>query len=131
MQVEGYSGIFTQEKLDAIFPKDRADNFFDALYGDMSEGAYDIGLVFRDATEDRIEFEFHLRQRPGKCLACNLTYGLPEVFTRHPIINIKGLVKEIDQLLNGQATCSDWQIGATREVSAELHILPISILLDA
>ncbi len=129
MQNDEFGRIFTQEKLEAIFPKDRANNFFDALYGDMSEGAYDIGLVFSNATKDQLEFEFHLTQRPGKCLACNLTYGLPEVFTRHPIININGLVKEIEQLLNGQATCSDWQIGATREVSAELHIIPIRIML--
>ena len=121
---------FTQEKLDELFPRDRADQFFDALFGDVSEGAYDIELKFSSAAEDRIDFEFLLKQRPGKCLACNLTYGLPDVFARHPVINVKGLVEKIDALLDGEAVCKKWHIGRTREISSELHAVPLNIILE-
>ncbi|MBF0111898.1 MAG: pancreas/duodenum homeobox protein 1 [Desulfamplus sp.] len=120
------SDIFTREKLDEIFPPDRANNFFEALYGEASEGAYDISLEFIGVKEDKILFEFHLKQRPGKCLACNLTYGLPTVFERHPIINIKGIAKRIENLLNEKFSCTGWQIGTTREKSRQLHVLPIA-----
>ena len=130
MGVESVGDIFTRDKLSALFPENRADQFFDALYGDAAEGAYDITLAFKAQGQGRLEFEFHLHQRAGKCLACNLTYGLPKVFSRHPIINVDQLVQKIDTLLNGQARCKTWEIGATREVSRELHIIPLVILLD-
>ncbi len=109
-----------------LFPKDRADSFFEAIFGDASEGSYDISLEFKTQTRDRLEFEFHLKQRPGKCLACNLTYGLPTVFSRHPVINVKGLVQEILCLLDG-ASGSKWQLGSTREISRNLHIIPLTV----
>ena len=37
----------TRESLDQLFPPDRSDRFFEALYGDISEGAYDIVLEFK------------------------------------------------------------------------------------
>ena len=116
--------------MESLFPEDRADRFFDALYGDAAEGTYDIGLEFREQRRNRLLFELQLRQRPNKCLSCNLTYGLPEVFSRHPIINIKRLVQEIEQLLIGRATCIAWQLGRTREISRELHVIPLTISLD-
>ena len=127
MKEKAFERLFTQDALRELFPHERADLFFEGLYGDSSEGAYDINLVFKGQDRDTLEFEFQLEQRPGKCLACNLTYGLPEVFSRHPIINIKGLVREIDQMSDGQWSCTDWRLGITREVSRELHILPLII----
>ena len=124
-----FENVFTRHVLDNLFPEDRADRFFDALYGDVSEGTYDIGLEFKEHRQGRLVFEIHLKQRHGKCLSCNLTYGLPEVFSRHPIINIKGLVREIGNLLNSRATCTDWHLGSTREVSGELHVIPLIISL--
>lgn len=124
-----YSEIFTRDALETMFPKNRSNDFFDALYGDPTEGAYDIGLKFKGQGQDRLHFEFHLKERPGKCLACNVTYGLPQVFSRHPIINVKGVVQEIDKLLDGQAKCGDWQLGRTREVSRKLHVVPLTINL--
>jgi len=124
-----FEHLFTQGALSALFPRDRADLFFEGLYGDPSEGAYDINLVFKGQDRDKLQFEFRLEQRPEKCLACNLTYGLPEVFSRHPIINIKGLIREIDQMLGSQWRCVDWRLGLTREVSRELHILPLIITI--
>ncbi len=122
--------IFSQETLKKMFPADRADRFFDALFGDPTEGAFDIHLEFKSYNENRLEFEFHLKQRPDKCLACHLTHGLPQVFSRHPMINIKGLVQEIDRLLDGKAKCREWMLGVTRKRSRELHLLPLTVFLD-
>ena len=119
--------IFSTENLNGLFPKDRSDHFFDALYGDASDGAYDISLKFKNADEKRLQFEFQLEQRPGKCLACNLTYGLPEVFSRHPVINIAELVKGIMRLLSKHTDPVQWKIGATREISEKLHVIPLNI----
>lgn len=130
MTKETFEDIFTQDILKKIFPEDRSDNFFDALYGDPTEGAYDITLEFRGHRSDKLHFEFHLKERPGKCLACNLTYGLPDVFGRHPIINVKGVVQGIGQMLDGRSNCTDWQLGRTREISRELHIVPLIITLE-
>ena len=101
MEGKEFSSIFSDQVLRNIFPEARADQFFEALYGDIQEGAYTIGLKFKeyDSTRRILLFELELKERPGKCLVCNLTYGLPEVFSRHPIINIRGLVKELEQLL--------------------------------
>lgn len=123
------ANIFTREVLDEIFPSNRADNFFEALYGDASEGAYDISLEFKGVEKNKLLFEFQLKQRAGKCLACNLTYGLPTVFERHPIINLKGLAKNIENILNGEFSCASWQVGTTQEKSRKLHVLPISFTM--
>lgn len=120
-----FKDLFNQKNLDALFPKDRSDQFFDALYGDADEGAYDIRLGFKGAEDKALKFDIELHQRPGKCLACNLTYGLPEVFSRHPIVDIKGLVARIDDLLVDQAQIKGWRLGNTREISRELHVVPL------
>lgn len=125
-----YNTLFSQQNLDTLFPHERSDQFFDALYGDAAEGAYDIRLGFKGAGDNQLQFEIELHQRPGKCLACNLTYGLPEVFSRHPIVDIKGLVTRIDDLLLDQAQCKEWQLGATREISRKLHVVPLTIQLQ-
>ena len=90
--MDTYTEIFTDDVLRELFPAQRADDFFEALFGDASEGAYDISLVFTGCNEqsNTLHFNLDLHERPGCCLACNLTYGLPEVFSRHPVINISG-----------------------------------------
>jgi hypothetical protein len=122
---------FTQDVLDKIFPPHRADQFFEALFGDAEEGAYDISLVYRGKSEDQIGFEFQLKQRAGKCLACNLTYGLPEVFKRHRILNIASVVEQIDSMMKNGKRCGDWKLGQTRQETRTLHVIPLTInLLD-
>jgi hypothetical protein len=127
-----YHLIFTKEALTRIFPPTRADEFFDALFGDAAEGAFDIELVYRDynSTGKRLTFELHLHERPGKCLACNLTYGLPEVFSRHPLLNIKGIADQVVQLLGKDAACKEWKLGTTQSRSKQLHVIPLSIDLE-
>jgi hypothetical protein len=121
--------LLTDKELARVFPHNRADLFFEALYGDSSEGAYDIRLVFIKQTGNSLLFEFHLTQRQGKCLACNLTYGLPQVFSRHPVIDVKGVVKKIGQLMDGQGKIVEWKLGSTREISRTLHVIPLTVLL--
>jgi hypothetical protein len=122
--------VFTPDVLKKLFPDHLTDMFFDALYGDAREGVYDIRLEFKGHRENSLEFELKLSQRAGKCLNCHLTYGLPNVFSRHPIINISGLVQNINKLIDEFAKCADWQLGSTREVSTELHVIPLIIFLD-
>jgi len=120
--------MFNQEALTALFPSTRSNDFFEALFGDASEGAYDIALNFAGAPDSHTyHFELHLKQRPGCCLACNLTYGLPEVFSRHPVINIKGLVAAIAGKLGIDAEKITWQLKATKSISKELHIIPLQL----
>jgi len=127
--MDSVQDLFTPETLQALFPPERAHAFFDALFGDAEEGAYDIHLVFQGQAEDTLTLALELHERPGKCLACNLTYGLPGVFSRHPVINLKGLVAEIDTLLGDHATCTGWKLGATRIVAKKLHVIPLMISL--
>ena len=122
--------IFTPETMERLFPKERSNEFFDALFGDAEEGAYDIQLAYHSAAEDELRFEFQLTQRPEKCLACNLTYGLPQVFARHPIINVDAVVQNIQKEIDSQARCAGWRLGSTREVSRELHVIPLVISLS-
>ena len=122
--------LFSQDKLDAIFPKERSNQFFDALFGDADEGAYDIRLTFNSVEAKRLRFDLELHQRPGRCLACNLTYGLPTVFERHPVINIAGVVEQIGHLMDGQGNCSGWQLERSREVTHRLHVVPLLIDIE-
>jgi hypothetical protein len=119
--------VFTREVLDALFPPERTEAFFEALFGGAEEGAYDIRLVFRGKAEpDTLRFAFELRQRPGKCLACNLTYGLPRVFERHPIINAGGIAEGAGRIAGWEDTPS-FRLERTEEISPELHLIPLTV----
>ena len=129
MATDTFKSIFTSETLQKLFPRERANEFFDALFGDASEGSYDIELAYRGSEKDILIMELLLHERPGRCLACNLTHGLPQVFSRHPIINVEGLVKEIDELLGASVTCTGWSLGYTEQGGRSLHIIPVKITL--
>lgn len=129
MKTETIDALFTPEYLQQLFPPERTNDFFEALFGDANEGAYDISLVYRGSSDNEILLELQLKERPGHCLACNLTQGLPSVFTRHPIINVNGIVEEISSKLNGVAQCREWSLGYTQQKSSGLHAIPLSIHL--
>jgi len=130
MIIENIDQLFAETALKQLFPAERTDAFFEALYGDAAEGAYDIAFSFQGLKKKALEFRFDLHRRPGKCLACNLTYGLPQVFSRHPLIDIAGLVRGIENRLAGKATCSRWKLGETKEISGDLHVVPLTIFLE-
>ena len=120
--------LFTQDYLDSLLPSETSDQFFEALYGDREDGAYDIRLEFISANDKRIILAFNLVKRPGKCLVCSLTYGLPNVFSRHPLINIKGMVKKIEE--ESGIRVKSWRMGDTQEQSTALHIIPFFLNLE-
>jgi len=126
---DGIENHFPEEILKELFPATRTDQFFDALYGDSAEGAYNIRLRYEGRRGDKLEFFFDLSRRPGKCLACNLTYGLPQVFDRHPVIDVAGLVDKIGRILEGKFRIRHWELGATREVTRDLHVVPLTVFL--
>lgn len=120
--------IYTAEWCRAVFPPERTEEFFEALFGDPDDGAYNIELVFVGREGDRLEFNFYLQQRGDKCLACNLTHGLPKVFERHPIINGAGLAQAAASAA-GRAL-GEWKCGPTREDSKALHRVPFYVWLE-
>lgn len=124
-----HNEIFTEQWLNKTFAPQRTEDFFEALFGGEEEGAYDIQLAFVKADDSTLEFALNLIQRPGKCLACNLTYGLPQVFARHPIINIKGIVNDIVTAIAKDPSTAKWELKNTQEVSKKMHLIPLIITL--
>lgn len=118
---------FTPSVLDEIFPPSLTDKFFEALFGDAEDGAYDIRLRFEEQAGSELRFAFHLLQRPGKCLACNLTYGLPQVFSRHPLLAVGRLAQTLCERI--ERAPASWNLGSTRELSRGLHLIPFTITL--
>ena len=130
MQSTEMKEIFTDQALDTLFPESRTNDFFEALFGEAEEGSYTIRLRFENVKEKTLTFLLELHQRPGKCLACNLTTGLPHVFTRHPIIDAKGTAQALCDMLPDPAACETWEIGPTRQYSSALHAIPLTITLS-
>lgn len=117
--------IFTPAYLDEVFPPSKTDAFFEALFGDAEDGAYDIRLRFENQIPGELRFAFHLMQRPGMCLVCNLTYGLPQVFSRHPLLAVGKLAHTLCAQV--QAAPASWELTSTREISRSLHVIPFII----
>lgn len=130
MKHEAIDALFTPEYLQKLFPQSRTNEFFDALLGDADEGAYDISLAYRGCNDKAIHLEVVLKERPGHCLACNLTQGLPTVFSRHPVINLQGVVDTVDGDLDDSLNCTDWTLGYTQQKSSGLHAIPLQISFE-
>jgi len=130
MNSSAIDALFTPETLQQLFPIERSNDFFDALFGDADEGAYDIELVYTGTNGKQLNLELHLHERPGRCLVCSLTQGLPQVFARHPIINVAGMVETIDKMLAGQARCREWSLGRTEQRRKDMHLIPLTIQLE-
>ena len=126
---QNISQKFSQEILDKIFPTEKTDAFFEAMLGDSSEGAYDIRLIFQGIKDNSLHFAFELTQRPEKCLACSVTYGLPQVFKKHRIIDTENIVKQIQTII-GNANVLSWEIQPTLPIERNLHLVPLHIALD-
>ena len=130
MTTDTIKAVLTSENLAKIFPKERTNDFFEALFGDADEGAYDIELAYRKCDGSTLIMDLLLHERPNCCLACNLTQGLPQVFSRHPVINITGIVRELDTMLGDTYTCGDWSLGHTEQYTKSLHAIPIKIIIS-
>ncbi len=114
-----------QNFLDNLFPEGKTDEFFEALFGDAEDGAYDIKLALAEQSADKIIIHYQLHGRPNKCLACNLTSGLPHVFTRHPIIASAKTAEAIAKEAGFNEF--DYAIGTTNQLSDALHLIPLTI----
>ncbi len=130
MTTEAWKSVLTKENLAIIFPKDRSNDFFEALFGDADEGSYDIELAYRENKGNSLIMELRLHERPNRCLACNLTQGLPQVFSRHPIINVQGIVNDIEKLLGTPYRCTSWSLGYTEQAKRSLHVIPLKIVIE-
>ncbi len=94
-----------------------------------------VGISFNDGViyyikklgRKELVLELLLHQRPGCCLACNLTQGLPQVFARHPIINIEGIVQKVQELLGSTVHCQQWRLGSTEQRRTDMHVIPLII----
>ena len=84
--------------------------------------------LFPPQRTGELHFYFELHQRAGRCLVCSLTYGLPQVFERHPIINLKGLVGDIAQRAGWELNDVWWRIGTTESLSSALHRIPLVLI---
>jgi len=131
MNTKTIDALFTPETLQQLFPKERSNDFFEALFGDADEGAYDIELAYAGTNGKSISLELRMHERPGRCLVCSLTQGLPQVFARHPVINVAGLVEDVDKMLAGVASCGEWSLGRTEQRKKNLHIIPLTIQLNS
>lgn len=131
MSNDSFASLFTPRTCAELLPPERADEFFEALFGDASEGSYDLELQYVGNDHDSICFDILLHERPGHCLACNLTYGLPQVFSRHPVINIQNIVEQVGTLLQEDSSVGDWNLGATRQLSSSTHAIPLTISLHS
>ena len=127
MTEDSLAKLFNSKTCGDLLPPGTADEFFEALFGDASEGSFDLELAYRSGDSNSLRFEILLHERPSHCLACNLTYGLPEVFSRHPVININGIVEKIDAVLGDRGNTGGWILGATSERSQSLHAIPLNI----
>lgn len=130
MTTDALKTVLTKENLAKIFPKGRSNDFFEALLGDADEGSYDIELAYREKKGNTLVMELCLHERPNRCLACNLTQGLPQVFSRHPIINVQGIVNDIQTLLGGSYRCISWSLGYTEQPKRSLHVIPLKIVVE-
>ncbi|WP_210534557.1 hypothetical protein [Thermosulfurimonas marina] len=122
--------MLREEDLKGLFPRERVEAFFEAFYFG-EEPAYDLelGLGSFDPEKKILRLELRLKARPGRCLACNLTWGLPEVFKRHPVLNLAGVVQALEEKLNGFRVRS-WGLGPTEEIDENLHRIPLIIYLE-
>jgi len=129
--IPDFAYLFREEVMNSIFPPEKTGQFFAALYGDADDGAFTISVRFTKWNPDdmTLHFEFQLHEVPGRCLACNLTYGLPKVFAVHPVIDLSGLVSTIAQHLPKGLISLRWTLGQTRSISRQLHVIPLTIFL--
>lgn len=121
--------ILSDEFLLELFPEGKADEFFDALYGGTETGAFDIALVEDGLNEKtgELNLAFLLTERPGKCMACHLTAGIPNVFERHPITDVKGIVTKIGEKLQSQWRVESWKLGRTLPRGPKENIIPFVV----
>ena len=126
MEIES---LFDSKLLQELLPEEQVKAFFEAFYFG-EEPAYDLSLGFRGLRGNLLILELELKARPNQCLACNLTWGLPEVMERHPMLNLEGVVRRLEEKLPEGVNIISWELGATEQKSPDLHVIPLLIRLS-
>ncbi len=123
--------MFSREVLQKALPRERIEAFLEAFYFG-EEPAYDMELAFGhfDSQEKLLTLEIRLRARPGQCLACNLTWGLPRVFRQHPLLDLASTVKTVEAHLPNGWRVREWDVGFTEERGPDLHVIPLWLRLS-
>lgn len=112
----------------SLLPAERVEEFFEAFYfGEEPAYFLELGLREWNPEAGKIVLELRLKARPGKCLACNLTSGLPDVFKRHPILNLAGVAEEVVNRLGDGFRLESWELGWTERLNPDLHVVPMVI----
>jgi len=122
--------MFSEEWIKGLLPRKKIEAFFEAFYFG-EEPAYDLELGLGEVSleQKRIRLDLRLLARPGRCLACNLTWGLPPVLEKHPLLNLEEIVRRIEERLPEGLKVKNWELGAVREINSELHVIPLWIYL--
>ena len=60
MNNQTLKSLFPDEVLVELFPEERSNDFFEALFGDASEGAYDIKLRYHTYDKNTQIMQFNL-----------------------------------------------------------------------
>lgn len=127
--MDQFAALFSTDTCAELMPANTADQFFEALFGDAEEGSYDLELKYRNSDSAALYFDILLHERAGHCLTCNLTYGLPEVFSRHPVININSIAEKVNDIIGDLGETGEWRLGATTQQNQSLHSIPLVIEL--
>jgi len=121
--------LFDEKTLEELLPREQVEAFFEAFYFG-EEPAYDLSLGFRGVRGNLLLLELQLKARPNQCLACNLTWGLPGVMERHPMLNLEGVVRRLESKLPEGMKVASWELGATEQKNPDLHVIPFLIRLS-
>ncbi len=124
--MQGIEKLLGPETLNELLPRQNVESFFESFYFG-EEPAYDLSLGFGGISGDLLRLELLLKARPGQCLACNLTWGLPEVMAKHPMLDLAGMIKRLEEKL--AVNVASWELGPTEERGADLHVIPILVRL--
>ena len=85
MTTDTIKTVLTKENLEKIFPRQRANDFFEALFGDADEGAYDIELAYREHNGSTLVMDLLLR----RLLDLGIRLARPGEFSERAFLNGK------------------------------------------
>ena len=64
MNNDNFALLFDEKVCAELLPPGKTNEFFEALFGDASEGSYDIQLVYNGFDGSNLQFSLLLHERP-------------------------------------------------------------------
>jgi len=80
MDTSTIDALFTPETLQQLFPKNRTSDFFEALFGDADEGAYEIELGYGGVNGNSLTMELKTSRTPRMLSRVQLDPGITTGF---------------------------------------------------